>query len=210
MTKSSSTRSVAPEVTRSNTPATGRSRSSTIPPAPSRRPPDPTRYAQSHLGLDRQPSAENGHPHRTRPHPRRWISSALPYPFFTGWKTRLAIEGLRMLETNCADGVWTMQLSSLERETNLWPVLAQTHSIAPQPNADIRLQSSIIRKRRGRFFCSTIENICWILSPARSSIFAPNAPRSRSWRAAVNRLGSTENRSSRYRLSDPASSTAAG
>ncbi|MEM9549722.1 MAG: hypothetical protein AAGA05_01020 [Pseudomonadota bacterium] len=55
-------------------------------------------------------------------------------------KTRLAIETLRMIEAEFVGGVWMMQLSALERKTDLWPVLAGVLSIEAAPGVDPRIQ----------------------------------------------------------------------
>ncbi|MFT6774411.1 MAG: putative ATPase/class 3 adenylate cyclase [Paracoccaceae bacterium] len=55
-------------------------------------------------------------------------------------KTRLAVELARRLEPTFPDGAWIVQLSTLEREGDIWPAIAETLSIPPVPGAERRLQ----------------------------------------------------------------------
>jgi predicted ATPase len=55
-------------------------------------------------------------------------------------KTRLAVELAGALEPDFPDGAWMVQLSSLERESDPWPVFASTLGIPLVSGADRRVQ----------------------------------------------------------------------
>ncbi|MBT3369115.1 MAG: adenylate/guanylate cyclase domain-containing protein [Rhodospirillaceae bacterium] len=55
-------------------------------------------------------------------------------------KTRAALELVRSLEPGFPGGAWFLNLASLERETDLWPVIASSLEISPVPGANRRQQ----------------------------------------------------------------------
>lgn len=55
-------------------------------------------------------------------------------------KTRLAIEFARSLQANYAEGAWLVDLSALERDSDVWPTIAESLLILPVPGAEPRLQ----------------------------------------------------------------------
>lgn len=55
-------------------------------------------------------------------------------------KTRLAIEFARSLQASYADGAWLVDLSALERDSDVWPTIAESLLILPVPGLEPRLQ----------------------------------------------------------------------
>lgn len=55
-------------------------------------------------------------------------------------KTRLGIEFGRSLEATFPDGAWLVDLSALERDSDVWPAIAEALLILPVPGADPRVQ----------------------------------------------------------------------
>jgi hypothetical protein len=55
-------------------------------------------------------------------------------------KTRLAIEFARSLEATFPDGAWLVDLSALERDSEVWPAIAGALLILPVPGAEPRIQ----------------------------------------------------------------------
>jgi predicted ATPase/class 3 adenylate cyclase len=55
-------------------------------------------------------------------------------------KTRLAIEFARSLEGTFPDGAWLVDLSALERDSEVWPVIAEALLILPVPGTEPRIQ----------------------------------------------------------------------
>jgi predicted ATPase/class 3 adenylate cyclase len=55
-------------------------------------------------------------------------------------KTRLAIEFARSLEATFPDGAWLVDLSALERDSEVWPAIAEALLILPVPGAEPRIQ----------------------------------------------------------------------
>jgi predicted ATPase/class 3 adenylate cyclase len=55
-------------------------------------------------------------------------------------KTRLAIELARSLESAFSEGAWLVDLSALERDSEVWPTIAGTLSIPPLPGVEWRSQ----------------------------------------------------------------------
>jgi predicted ATPase/class 3 adenylate cyclase len=55
-------------------------------------------------------------------------------------KTRLAIEFARSLEATFPDGAWLVDLSALERDSEVWPALAEALLILPVPGTEPRIQ----------------------------------------------------------------------
>ncbi|MGB6399059.1 MAG: hypothetical protein WBF73_25765, partial [Bradyrhizobium sp.] len=55
-------------------------------------------------------------------------------------KTRLAIEFARALEATFPDGAWLIDLSTLERDSEVWPVIAEALLILPVPGTEPRIQ----------------------------------------------------------------------
>lgn len=55
-------------------------------------------------------------------------------------KTRLAIEYIRSIEATFPDGAWLVDLSALERDSAVWPAIAEALLILPVPGAEPRIQ----------------------------------------------------------------------
>ena len=55
-------------------------------------------------------------------------------------KTRLAIEFARSLESTFPEGAWLVDLSALERDSDVWPAIAQALLIPPLPGVEPRIQ----------------------------------------------------------------------
>jgi predicted ATPase/class 3 adenylate cyclase len=55
-------------------------------------------------------------------------------------KTRLAIEFARLLENSFSDGAWLVDLSALERDSEVWPAIAEALLIPPLPGVEPRVQ----------------------------------------------------------------------
>ncbi len=55
-------------------------------------------------------------------------------------KTRTALELVRSLQPSFSGGAWLLNLASVERESELWPVIASMLEIDPIPGADRRQQ----------------------------------------------------------------------
>jgi predicted ATPase/class 3 adenylate cyclase len=55
-------------------------------------------------------------------------------------KTRLAIELARLLENSFPDGAWLVDLSALERDSDVWPAIAEALLIPPLPGVEPRVQ----------------------------------------------------------------------
>ena len=55
-------------------------------------------------------------------------------------KTRLAIELARSLESAFPDGAWLVDLSALERGSEVWPAIAEALLIPPLPGVEWRIQ----------------------------------------------------------------------
>jgi hypothetical protein len=55
-------------------------------------------------------------------------------------KTRLAIEFARFLESSFPDGAWLVDLSALERGSEVWPAIAESLLIPPLPRGERRIQ----------------------------------------------------------------------
>jgi predicted ATPase/class 3 adenylate cyclase len=55
-------------------------------------------------------------------------------------KTRLAIEYTRSIEATFPDGAWLVDLSALERDSEVWPAIAEALLILPVPGAEPRIQ----------------------------------------------------------------------
>jgi predicted ATPase/class 3 adenylate cyclase len=55
-------------------------------------------------------------------------------------KTRLAIEFARSLESSFSDGAWLVDLSALERGSEVWPAIAEVLLIPSQPGVERRIQ----------------------------------------------------------------------
>jgi predicted ATPase/class 3 adenylate cyclase len=55
-------------------------------------------------------------------------------------KTRLAIEFARLLENSFPDGAWLIDLSALERDSEVWPAIAEALLIPSLPGVEPRVQ----------------------------------------------------------------------
>ena len=56
-------------------------------------------------------------------------------------KTRLAIEFARSLESSFPDGAWFVDLSALERDSDVWPAIAEALLISPLPGVEWRVRA---------------------------------------------------------------------
>jgi len=55
-------------------------------------------------------------------------------------KTRLAIEFARSLDSSFPEGAWFVDLSALERDSDVWPAIAEALLIQPAPGVEWRIQ----------------------------------------------------------------------
>lgn len=83
-------------------------------------------------------------------------------------KTRLAIEFGRSLESTFPDGAWLVDLSALERDSEVWPAVAQALLILPVPGAEPRIQV-LERLQRARAIL-LMDNCEHVLDPVADAV----------------------------------------
>lgn len=83
-------------------------------------------------------------------------------------KTRLAIEFARSLEDTFSDGAWIVDLSALERDSEVWPSIAEALLILPVPGAEPRLQV-LERLHRARAIL-LMDNCEHVLDPVADAV----------------------------------------
>jgi predicted ATPase/class 3 adenylate cyclase len=83
-------------------------------------------------------------------------------------KTRLAIEFARALEATFPDGAWLVDLSALERDSEVWPAVAEALLILPVPGTDPRIQV-LERLQRARAIL-VMDNCEHVLDPVADAV----------------------------------------
>jgi len=83
-------------------------------------------------------------------------------------KTRLAIEFARALERSFADGAWLIDLSTLERDSEIWPAIADALLIPPLPGVARRLQ--VIERLRDARAVLLIDNCEHVIDPIADAV----------------------------------------
>jgi len=80
-----------------------------------------------------------------------------------------------MLEASFSDGVWLIDLSALERDSEVWPAIAQGLLIPPLPGIKPRIE--LLERRSGPRPVAQ-SDVCW-RSPASRHRFVSSGSRSR-------------------------------
>lgn len=83
-------------------------------------------------------------------------------------KTRLAIEFARSLEATFPDGAWLVDLSALERDSEVWPAVAEALLILPVPGTEPRIQV-LERLQRARAIL-VMDNCEHVLDPVADAV----------------------------------------
>ena len=83
-------------------------------------------------------------------------------------KTRLAIEFARVLEATFPDGAWLVDLTALERDSEVWPAVAEALLILPVPGTEPRIQV-LERLQRSRAIL-VMDNCEHVLDPVADAI----------------------------------------
>jgi predicted ATPase/class 3 adenylate cyclase len=83
-------------------------------------------------------------------------------------KTRLATEFARSLEATFPDGAWLVDLSALERDSEVWPAIAEALLILPVPGAEPRIQV-LERLQRSRAIL-LMDNCEHVLDPVADAV----------------------------------------
>ena len=88
-------------------------------------------------------------------------------------KTRLAIELAGRLEPAFTDGAWLVDLTSIERDGNVWPALAEALLIEPQAGVEVRSQLiQRLRKARAILLIDNCEHVLDQIADAVSDLGA--------------------------------------
>jgi predicted ATPase/class 3 adenylate cyclase len=83
-------------------------------------------------------------------------------------KTRLAIEFARSLECSFAEGAWLIDLSALERGSDIWPVIAESLLLAPLADVERRIQ--VIEHLRDARAILLIDNCEHVIDPIAEAV----------------------------------------
>src|SRR5258707_13795700 len=83
-------------------------------------------------------------------------------------KTRLAIEFARSLEATFPDGAWLVDLSALERDSEVWPVIAEALLILPVPGTEPRIQ--VLERLHDTRAILVMDNCEYVLEPIAASV----------------------------------------
>ena len=83
-------------------------------------------------------------------------------------KTRLAIEFARALEATFPDGAWLVDLSALERDSEVWPVIAEALLILPVPGTDPRIQ--VLERLHDTRAILVMDNCEHVLDPVADAV----------------------------------------
>ena len=83
-------------------------------------------------------------------------------------KTRLAVEFARSLKASFPDGAWFVDLSALERGADVWPVVAASLLIEPQPGMHPRTQ--VLEQLHGARAILLMDNCEHVLDPIAEAV----------------------------------------
>ena len=83
-------------------------------------------------------------------------------------KTRLAIEFARSLEATFPDGAWLVDLSALERDSEVWPVIAEALLILPVPGTEPRIQ--VLERLHDTRAILVMDNCEHVLDPVADAV----------------------------------------
>jgi len=83
-------------------------------------------------------------------------------------KTRLAIEFARALEATFPDGAWLVDLSTLERDSEVWPVIAEALLILPVPGTEPRIQ--VLERLHDTRAILVMDNCEHVLDPVADAV----------------------------------------
>jgi len=83
-------------------------------------------------------------------------------------KTRLAIEFARALEATFPDGAWLVDLSALERDSEVWPVIAEALLILPVPGTEPRIQ--VLERLHHARAILVVDNCEHVLDPVADAV----------------------------------------
>ncbi len=83
-------------------------------------------------------------------------------------KTRLAVEFARSLESSFPDGAWFVDLSALERGADVWPAIAASLLIEPQPGMQPRVQ--VLERLQGARAILLLDNCEHVLDPIADAV----------------------------------------
>ena len=83
-------------------------------------------------------------------------------------KTRLAIEFARSLEDSFPDGAWLVDLSALERDSDVWPAIAAALLISPLPGVEWRI--SVIERLQDARAILLVDNCEHVLDPIADAV----------------------------------------
>jgi predicted ATPase/class 3 adenylate cyclase len=83
-------------------------------------------------------------------------------------KTRLAIEFARLLENSFPDGAWLVDLSALERDSEVWPAIAEALLIPPLPGMEPRVQ--LLERLHNTRAILVMDNCEHVLDPIANAV----------------------------------------
>jgi predicted ATPase/class 3 adenylate cyclase len=83
-------------------------------------------------------------------------------------KTRLAIEFARSLESSFPEGGWLVDLSALERGSEVWPAIAEALLIPPLPGVERRIQ--VLERLRDARAILLMDNCEHVLDPIANAV----------------------------------------
>jgi predicted ATPase/class 3 adenylate cyclase len=83
-------------------------------------------------------------------------------------KTRLAIEFARSLESSFPEGAWFIDLSALERDSEVWPAIAETLLIPALPGVERRIQ--VLERLRDARAILLMDNCEHVLDPIADAV----------------------------------------
>jgi predicted ATPase/class 3 adenylate cyclase len=83
-------------------------------------------------------------------------------------KTRLAIEFARSLESSFPEGAWLVDLSALERGSEVWPAIAEALLIPPLPGVEQRIQ--VLERLYGAQAILLMDNCEHVLDPIADAV----------------------------------------
>jgi predicted ATPase/class 3 adenylate cyclase len=83
-------------------------------------------------------------------------------------KTRLAIEFARSLESSFSEGAWLVDLSALERDSEVWPAIAEALLISPLPGVEWRVR--VIERLQDARAILVMDNCEHVLDPIADAV----------------------------------------
>jgi predicted ATPase/class 3 adenylate cyclase len=83
-------------------------------------------------------------------------------------KTRLAIEFARSVESSFPDGAWFVDLSALERDSDVWPAIAEALLISPLPG--VEWQMRVIERLQHARAILIMDNCEHVLDPIADAV----------------------------------------